>query len=361
MHKPYASSWGKALLIVFCLVLVLVTGLQVFDYFEFRPTGDGKETVEYKIEDGESLDQVLQGLEKDGLIRNANYSQIYAKIFHKDGHYAGTYSLNNGMSLKEILDYISNPQNIETKSVEFTIIPGSWAKTIAASLAEQFPHSADEILKQWNDPEYIKTLAQDYPFINPQTLNNDQLKVKLEGYLFPNTYALEKDMTIDQITRVFLDGFNAMYTANKEAFDQSGKSVEEILTLASIVQFEAANDEQMPAISGVFNNRLSQNMKLESSVTVCYALYENFSDATACETNYDIDSPYNTYLHEGLPIGPINNPGQAAVLAAIHPEENEYLFFVADINNKVDGQVHFSKTYEEHQALMEQLGLTLGE
>ena len=190
-------------------------------------------------------------------------------------------------------------------------------------------------------------------------LNNSNYKVKLEGYLFPDTYYLGKEDSIDEITRIMLDRFEVMYKENKELFSKSQYSVQQVISLASVVQFEASSKEDMEMIAGIFHNRLEQNMKLQSSVTVCYALYDDFKDPKDCETNPEIDSPYNTYLHEGLPIGPILNPGDDAIKAVLAPKKTDYLFFAADIYNKLDGKVHYSKTYKEHQQICEELGLNL--
>ena len=107
----------------------------------------------------------------------------------------------------------------------------------------------------------------------------------------------------------------------------------------------------MGLIAQVFENRLAIDMKLQSSVTICYALYEEYKKAIDCEINSDIDSPYNTYLHEGLPIGPILNPGEAAIRAVLHPTANDYLYFMADIYG--DGKVYYANTLEEHEANVE--------
>ena len=125
----------------------------------------------------------------------------------------------------------------------------------------------------------------------------------------------------------------------------------------TFVQFESGTKQDMATIAGVFYNRLNQDMRLESSVTVCYALYDQFDDPQDCETQTDVDSPYNTYLNNGLPVGPILNPGGDALLAVLEPESSEYLFFAADIHG--DGKVYYSKTYEEHQRICEELGLIL--
>ena len=170
---------------------------------------------------------------------------------------------------------------------------------------------------------------------------------------------MEKDDSIDDITRILLDRFDVMYKENKKAFEKSGYSVQQVMSLASVVQFEASSKKDMETIAGVSYNRLEQGMKLQSSVTVCYALYDDFNDPQDCETNAEVESPYNTYLNEGLPIGPILNPGEEAIKAVLSPKHTDYLFFAADIYNKVDGKVHYSKTYEEHLQICEELGLNL--
>ena len=263
------------------------------------------------------------------------------------------------MSVKNILSTLQDSTKLKKDALVLKIPEGKWAKEIAAEISSLYDgkYSTEDILNQWNDISYIKKLTKDYSFINVNDLNNDNYKVKLEGYLFPDTYFLEKEDSLDDITRVLLDRFDVMYKENKKAFDQSDLSIHQIISLASVVQFEASKPSDMKTIAGVFYNRLDQGMKLQSSVTVCYALYDDFNDPKDCETNPEIDSPYNTYLHEGLPIGPILNPGDEAIKAVLNPEKTDYLFFAADIYG--DGKVYYTKTYEEHLQKCEELGLNL--
>lgn len=325
-------------------------------------TGNGDKEIVFTIESGDTLDEVVQNLKKDNLISNPSVTKFYAKLSHNTNFVAGTFELNNGMDTKEILSYIQDSTKLKKDTTVLKIPKGKWAKEIAAEISEVYngKYSAEEILNQWNDVSYIQKLAKDYSFLNVDDLNNSNYKVKLEGYLFPDTYYLEENATIDDITRVMLDRFELMYKQNKEAFKKSNMSVHQIVTLSSVVQFEAGSKEDMAKVAGVFYNRLDQNMKLQSSVTVCYALYDDFNDPKDCETNPELDSPYNTYMNEGLPVGPILNPGEEAFQAVLNPDrKGGYLFFAADIYNKVDGKVHYSKTYEEHQQICERLGLNL--
>ena len=352
---------GRIILGILILLLITAGSFTFYAYSALRPMGQGNIEKEFEIQEGESLSTVLEDLQKEDLIKNSTIASLYAKMSGHETHYAGTYLLKDNMSLQEILAYIADPSNIMAETIHFTIPEGTWAKEIAANLSQVMPYSQEEILQLWNDPAYIQELSKTYSFIDPSILDNEQLKVKLEGYLYPETYYLDKDMSLDAITRAFLDQFNIVYQENKEAFEQSGMSVEQVVTLASIIQFESGSVEDMKTISGVFHNRLQQNMKLESSVTVCYALYEDFKDASDCETRYDVDSPYNTYQVEGLPPGPILNTGKEAILAALSPEENDYLFFAADIHNVKSnpGKVYYSKTYEEHEQIVKDLKLVI--
>lgn len=349
------------LVVVSILVIVGLGGAFVFKS-GLSSTGSGDKEVVFTIENGDTLNDVVQNLEKEHLISNMSVAKLYAKISHNSNFVAGTFELNDGMSVKKILTDLQDSTKLKKDTTVLKIPEGKWAKEIAAEISNVYDgkYSTDEILNQWNDISYIKKLAKDYSFLNVNDLNNSNYKVKLEGYLFPDTYYLEENASIDDITRVMLDRFEVMYKQNKEAFKKSKLSVHQIVTLSSVVQFEAGSKKDMAKVAGVFYNRLNQDMKLESSVTVCYALYDDFNDPKDCETNPDVDSPYNTYMNEGLPVGPILNPGDEAIQAVLNPDrKGGYLFFAADIYNKVDGKVHYSKTYEEHQQICEKLGLNL--
>ena len=349
------------LVVVSILVIAGLGGAFVFKS-GLSSTGSGDKEVVFTIENGDTLNDVVQNLEKEHLISNMSVAKLYAKISHNSNFVAGTFELNDGMSVKEILTDLQDSTKLKKDTTVLKIPEGKWAKEIAAEISNVYDgkYSTDEILNQWNDISYIKKLAKDYSFLNVDDLNNSNYKVKLEGYLFPDTYYLEENASIDDITRVMLDRFEVMYKQNKEAFKKSKLSVHQIVTLSSVVQFEAGSKKDMAKVAGVFYNRLNQDMKLESSVTVCYALYDDFNDPKDCETNPDVDSPYNTYINEGLPVGPILNPGDEAIQAVLNPDQKGgYLFFAADIYNKVDGKVHYSKTYEEHQQICEKLGLNL--
>ena len=354
--KRKSFSWIVGVILIGIIVVGGVVG-----FMKLSATGDGSKEAIFTIQEGESFPAVLENLEKEGWIKSSTMTRVYAKLTHHQKYYAGNFSLNDGMSAREILKEIGNPSKAKNDIVVVTVPEGFWAKQIAEELAKNFPYTKDEILNQWNDINYIKALAKDYEFLNVDSLKDPNIKVKLEGYLFPETYYVPKDSTIDEITRLLLSQFDKVYQSHKEEFNQSKYSVEDLVTLASIVQFESGSKQDMNKIAQVFYNRLDKGMKLQSSVTVCYALYEDFESLEDCETQYDVDSPYNTYKVSGLPTGPILNPGEDALVAVLEPEKNDYLFFVADVHNVKSnpGKVYYSKTLAEHEKLMEELHLVI--
>lgn len=349
---------GKIVLIfVLILLIALVLSSLFYIFKNTSACGDGKKQEVLVIEEGESFDQVLQNLEELNLIHSKEFASLYVKFKSNIQYYAGNYTLNDGMNLNEILNFLNDSSNATKEIVTITIPEGKWAKEIAEILSQQLDYSKEEIIAYWNDETNLKEWCNTYEFLNFDDINQSVYKIKLEGYLFPETYSIEKDATLDTITRTLLNQFDVMYQEYKDDFKNSDYSIHQMVTLASVVQFESGYAKDMPTIAGVFYNRLNNGMKMQSSVTVCYALYDEFNDPKDCEVQTDIDSPYNTYLYDGLPAGPILNAGKDAFYAVLNPEENDYFYFAADIHG--DGKVYYSKTYEEHLQICEELNLGL--
>lgn len=331
---------SKAAIVTFLMIALLGSGI-VISQNQKRSVQAASETVTFTISDGDGFISILNQMEEQGIIRSAFFTRLFSK-YANTSFIPGNYSLDKSWSSDEILAFLANQSNAIV-DISVTILPQDWAKEAAGKIAAATSLTADDILTQWNDDEYLRTLMVDYPFLTEEILN-DQAKVKLEGYLYPDTYRFYVDTTVDQVTRKILDNTNLVYQSLKSDFDQSTLSIHEVFTLASIVGFEASTTEDRELIAGIFYNRLNIDMKLQSSVTVCYALYdyEHWSD---CETNPDLDSPYNTYKNYGLPIGPILNPTTDSLYATLHPKKSDYFYFLADVTT---GTVYYAITYEEH-------------
>ena len=329
---------------------ILITVASVFAYVtisgELSAKGTAGETVLVNVTEGNLLSDVSASLKAQDLIGNPFIFETYAKISKLTDFKAGVFKIDRGWDAHTILVYINDAANTEKNDVALTIIPGDWAKEVAASIAKVTDYSADEILALWNDKAYVQTLIDDYEVLTPEIMK-EGVRVLLEGYLMPETYFINPKSTIDVITRRVLDQTESFYLENKADFEASSYSVHEIFNLASIVQFESSKEADMKMVAQVFYNRLNKPMRLQSNVTICYALYD-YTDWKQCESdaNKSLISPYNTYTVDGLPLGPIDNPSATAIRSTLHPTPNDYYYFLADVYG--DGKVYYAKTYAEH-------------
>lgn len=348
----------KQQIIIGVVAALLLCFILVFTMYKINTSAvsNKKEEVLFEIVQGDNLTTVTNRLEEMGIIKSATFAKFGAKLNGNSEFMAGLYKVDKSWDANSILEYFTKSENIQKDEVMLTFREGIWAKDIAKILDKNLDVSADDMIALWNDDTFLQKCIDKYEFLDTSILN-EEYRVKLEGYLFPETYSFNIHATPEEITYRFLDQFNEEYKLIKKDLKNSSFTFHELITFSSILEFESGDKKDMPHISGLFYNRLALGMRLESSVTVCYALYD-FKDWTECEMYYETPSPYNTYLNEGLPIGPILNPGKEAIEAALYPEETDDLFFVADIHNvrgKGAGKTYFSKTYEEHLKLQKEL------
>ena len=286
------------------------------------------------VSKGESFAQVVTTLENSGIIRNRKMFDLAGRILKLTTKMQiGMYHFRSGMSNKEILEDLRYGKTIEPVNVK---IPEGLTAT---RVAKMFSH-----LLGIDSARYI-SLVHDTNFA--QTLG---IAAKsLEGYLMPNTYKLYWQADEEDIIRAQVQEF--WYVVNDSLrvdAELSGKSINDFLTVASIIEKESSIDSERAIIAGVYYNRLQKQMRLEADPTVQYIIEDG--PRRLHYTDLQRESEYNTYLHYGLPPGPINNPGKASILAAIYPQKSMFLFFVA---NGLGGHT-FSRTYEEHQRAVRQ-------
>ena len=239
---------------------------------------------------------------------------------------AGEYEFAPGLSLLEIVRRLEQGRGLVH---EVTIPEGFAAQQIAELLAD----------KGLVDRDRFVSLLQDRQTLEQYGFGGGSL----EGYLFPDTYRLIKGMTEDAIIQRMVRRFQEVFGPKEQRrAEELGMSVPEIVTMASLIEREARVPEERPLISSVFHNRLRRGMPLQSDPTVLYGL-SRFSGKLT-KANLQAQSPYNTYLNQGLPPGPIANPGRASILAALHPASSRFLYFVS----RNDGTHAFSHTLKEH-------------
>lgn len=351
--KALKKAYQIALAALLAAILILI-GCVGFYQSNLQAVSSSDKTVMFQIREGQTSDQIITNLKEQKLIKNTTVTKLYMKMHGLSDMKAGFFDLNRSWDTEKILKTLNDSKKAKQDQVVITFKEGVWAKDIASQIQTKMGIDANTLTALWNDDTYLKKMIQKYEFLDDSILN-PQTKVKLEGYLFPETYAFNKRATPQEITETFLDHFDVIYQKYKKEIKASGKSMHDLITMASIVQYEARTASDMKLVAGVFYNRLDKDMTLGSSVTVCYALYDQLTDWKSCEINYDLDSPYNTNLYKGLPIGPILNPGENAIEATLNPTASDYLYFVADVYG--NGDMHFAKTYEEHQANIEKYNL----
>ena len=288
------------------------------------------QSVTLDIAEGSGASAIAEQFAAEGVIKYPFVFKLQARMGdYNDKIRPGSITVNNSMSYEEILELLCS----DMRGAKAVVIPeGFEQKQIAQRLEEEGICSAVEFEAATHD-EY------DYSFI--QILS--ERENKLEGYLYPDTYMLVPNTPAHEVIDTMLSEFDKQVTDKYRArAKEMDMSLDEIITLASIIERETDSDTERAKVAGVFYNRIDRGMKLQSCATVQYILGERKPVLSISDTQ--IESPYNTYLNAGLPTGPIANPGIECIKAALYPEETEYLYFVADENG---GHI-FSKTYEEH-------------
>ncbi len=313
-----------ALVIALLFLAVLYAGLLYVDS-DIEPGGSG---VVIKVHPGATLNQIQRKLEKEEVLLHPGLFRWAAYLERKERKIkVGEYLFRRGESVASVLDKLAGGQ-VEYRRI---VVPeGLMASEIASIFRREAEVDSAAFMGAAGDSSVIRELGYDLPF--------------LEGYLFPDTYLVSWPYSASSIVRRMARRFDNIYNQKiSGAAESVPLTRHQVVTLASIIQAEAAVEEEMPKISAVYHNRLKRGMKLEADPTVAYAL--GGVRRKLWYNDLKIDSPYNTYIHRGLPPGPICSPGKDALKAAARPEKDfEALYFVADGT----GGHTFSRTLREH-------------
>ncbi|TGK06816.1 endolytic transglycosylase MltG [Leptospira semungkisensis] len=312
------------------LAVIAVLGILAFfvvDEMKGGAVGAGQVKIDLTIEPGDSPVKVTEILSKSGLLKSSTYFLFLIKATRSAGKLkAGLYEINDGMDARKILQVITEGK---VKLVTFTVPEGYNNRQIGDLLVKK---------------NLIKTRAD---FLNAASRTELLREFKIpattaEGYLFPETYSVPVNFPADKIVRMMIKRFFSRVEKIPNAKDLDSKKLHEIVILASVVEREAKKNEERPLMAGVFLNRMKQDIPLESCATIQY-LFDK-PHPRIFEKDLKIVSPYNTYMNKGYPPGPISNPGQPSMEAALMPSQTEYLFFLL----KPDGFHYFSKSFKEH-------------
>jgi UPF0755 protein len=316
----------KLIIVILSFIVLILAGMLWWQNGLSPVNYNNKEPIVFVVQKGAGLKELSAKLETAGLIRNRIIFFLYTRIKKFEGKIqAGDFRLSPSMSSSEIAQNLTHG----TLDIWITIPEGKRGTEIAELLKEKIPT---------------------YDFSWPLTLTTN------EGYLFPDTYLIPKDASINSIITQMRNNFEQKYKSLD--FTKTKLSKNEIVTLASLVEREAKFDEDRPLVASVLINRIEIGMKLDIDATVQYALGYSQIEKTWWRKNLsfadlEINSPYNTYRNAGLPPAPIANPGIEALRALVNPADTNFLFYISDKT----GHLHFAKTLNEHNLNIRKFGL----
>lgn len=322
-------------LIVLLIFAVLISGI----WFVWQlSVSHGSAAQDFAIEPGAGVNQISLELYNSGVVNSRLAFETYLYLKGIEGNIkAGTYDLPSS-TITELTSILLEGPGVDDKRITF--IEGWTLADYAREVEKEGLASEQEFIEVVSHPKSNGFSDETFPI-----LYSKPDSVDLEGYLFPDTYFVYKDVDANEIVKVLLNTLQQKITLQMaEDIDAQEKTLHEILTMASIIEKEVRTDRDRRIVSGLLWKRIDAGMALQVDATVNYITGDSKPAVTYDQTK--IDNPYNTYLYRGLPPGPISNPSLSAIQAAVYPTESDYWFYLST----PDGETIFSKTLEEHNA-----------
>ena len=323
---------------IFVIMIIIITIWQCFKIVDTPLKIKDEEIIE--VAEGDSFYGVLNKLSEEDKIKNEFLVKLYLKIRGiKPEVLAGTYKLDKSMTLDEIITLLSNDSTIG--KIYITIPEGYTIDDIATELEENNICSSEDFInsvKNYDLPAYVS--------------NNPNKRHNLEGFLFPDTYSFNENENADFVVMTMINRFEEVWQELVQSLNLSiaDDEIEKIVNVASIIEKEAVVDSERSLISSVIYNRIAIEMPLQIDATVIYSY--GYHIEKMYEKYLEIDSPYNTYMYYGLPIGPISNPGRASLMAALKPEKTDYLYYLLES----EYTHYFTDNYDDFLRRKEELG-----
>lgn len=360
--KKEKKSHVKAFVISF---LVFLTLLSAGGYFGYQYVVDSllpidansKKYVTVQIPDGSNVQEIGTTLEKAGLVKHGLIFSFYAKYKNYTDLKAGYYNLQKSMSTEDLLKELQKGGTDEPQEpvlATLTIPEGYTIDQIAQAVGQlqgdfKEPLTADAFLAKVQDENFISQEVAKYPSLLESLPTKDSgARYRLEGYLFPATYSIKESTTVESLIDEMLAAMDKNLSPYYSTIKSKNLTVNELLTIASLVEKEGAKTEDRKLIAGVFYNRLNRDMPLQSNIAILYAqgkLGQNISLAEDVAIDTNIDSPYNVYKNVGLMPGPVDSPSLDAIESSINQTKSDNLYFVADVT---DGKVYYANNQEDH-------------
>ncbi|MDB5054575.1 MAG: aminodeoxychorismate lyase [Bacilli bacterium] len=337
----------KVVLIVLGAIVILLAAASFFAWRyvsqQLQPTPASDQAVRFTIPAGSDSTHIAHILQDKGLIRNPMLFVYYLKYSKQGDQFkAGTYEMKPGIAKAQLIDQLNKGNIVKQEMLRFTIPEGFTVQQIAVKLSSQNAVTIADFLK-------IADTKQTYPCKYAASIPEDKtIKHRLEGYLYPDTYEMEKNSTSADIIERMLCEWDSKLNQLPDDWQTQlaarSLTFHELLTLASLIEREVVLDEERPIVAGIIYNRIKQKMPLQIDATIQY-LFDKPKDRLF-EKDLKLASPYNTYLHAGLPPGPIASPSLASIRAALYPTDTKFLYYVT----KKDGSHGhlFAETLSEH-------------
>ena len=356
------KSHLKAFFISLLIFLALISAGGYFGYQYVQSSllpvdANSKEYVTVQIPEGANVQEIGSTLEHSGVIKHGVIFAFYAKYKNYSDLKAGYYNLQKSMSTEDIIKELQKggtPEPQAPSLANLTIPEGYTIDQIAQAVGQlqgefKEPLTAETFLAKVQDDNFISQEVAKYPnLLESLPTKESGARYRLEGYLFPATYSIKESTTIESLIDEMLAAMDKTLTPHYSAIKSKNLTVNELLTIASLVEKEGAKTEDRKLIAGVFYNRLNLGMPLQSNIAILYAqgkLGQNISLADDAGIDTSINSPYNVYTKPGLMPGPVDSPSQDAIEASINQTKSENLYFVANVT---DGKVYYAVTQEEH-------------
>lgn len=365
-RKKQDRTAKRIVAVVMSLVVVFFLATCTFGFFWVKSSlepinTEAKKTIQVEIPEGSSTKEIANILFENDLIKNATVFNYYSKIKSYNNYQSGFYNLSQSMSVDDLakaLQESGTPTAQEEPAGKVLIVEGYTLTQIANSVTlnaktddktDKTPFTSEEFLATVTNQEFIDRMVATYPNLFASLPAADSGVIyRLEGYLFPAVYDYYDDTTIEDLVEQMISTTDARLQPYYEAIANKNLTVNEVLTLASLVEKEGSTDEDRRNIASVFFNRLNAEMPLQSNIAILYAQGKLGEETTLAEdTNIDtsIESPYNIYWRAGLMPGPVNSPSLSAIEAVLNENATDYYYFVADVTT---GTVYFANTIEEH-------------
>lgn len=315
---------------------VIIVGCCGYYKLQISPVSNSKKIVEVDIPNNTTVRGIASILKEKGLIRDQRMFLVYVKLMKKDNLKSGYYDFSYNMGVEKIVALLEEGSKKNPNEIQITFKEGITMRDIATLISNKTSNSYDSVIEKSNDITYIDSLIKKYWFITDSIKNND-IYYKLEGYLFPDTYRFNnKDVSVEEIFNKMIDKMASVLDPYKKDIESSNLSIHELLSLASMVEKEAARDMDRSGVASVFMNRIKRGMSLGSDVTTRYAFKVDNPKQVLTKVQYNTRNPYNTRVTDGsmngkLPVGPICTISDSSIKASVYPDNTNNIYFIANI------------------------------